>query len=742
MRVPNFRATWKDFFESRALSADLSRATRATVAFMLPLIFLPKLGWPLSASFVALGAQNISTIDVRGAYSLRVGLLLMVSVVFSGYAAFGAIVSGQVWLAVAITAVLTFLAGIWRHLSSDYGASILIASLLMLFLGLAGPPGWETARVDALSLACGCALAILLHISFWPFRPQYPLRHTVAESWLAAGNLFAALTPVPREQRESRHEAIVVAETQLRATIDKTALLIIQATGKKTSHLLTQLEALNLCAARLSLALDTFNEALEGCLSSGQWEGLAPAFDPVLKTLTNTARTIALTVVSRNPGNLATARIRLRRAEGLLRVFAARIQNESSLTLYHQQLIEIVEQIAKQLPGIVETLESTVERSSERAAFTSELFDLNIWMLRPLAATLNLGQKPDGALIRYIFRLTVLTMTSVWAFQYFHLKHGYWLPFTAVVILQPDFGATRQRAGQRVAGTLAGSVVATGLLMLHPAPAMVLAIIGVAVFGFAYIVRQNYGLAIFFVTIFVVLLLESGSAGEAHVAVERVASTCAGSAFAFLAAAIFWPTWERDRLPKILARAFIANAEYLIHLRGSSKSENEAAHEQSKRAAERAHAAVFASLRRMFGDPHNRREGIEQLAALANGNQRLTRTLNVISVGLPATANVTDPAIENFCAAGGRLLSALAEQVSQRSIAPTQLSSLARELEAAVPKITDAASEDSDRRWLIFQCGRVATELSALAVVAQGDLRIRREESVALGEAKTSTLPV
>jgi len=727
MRVTNFRATWSQFAESRALSAELSRATRATIAFMLPLIFLPHLGWPLSASFVALGAQNISTMDVRGAYSLRVGLLVVVSIVFAGYAAIGALVSSPVWLAVGATILLTVLAGIWRHLSSDYGASVLIASLLMFFLGLVGPPGVHTAQLYAASLAAGCALAILLHVLFWPFHPQHPLRHAVAESWLAAGNLFAALAPVPATQRSSRHDKIVEAETNLRTTIDKTALLIIQASGKKPHPILTHLEALNLCAARLSLAIDTFNAALEGCLSSEDWERIAPTFDPVLSTLTNTARTIALTVVSRNPGHLATARIRLRRAEGLLRVFAIRMQNETPLNAYHQQLVDIVSEISRQLPDVIATLDSTIERSDERSAFTSELFNLDTWMLRPLAATLNLGQKPDGALIRYILRLTLLTSVGVWAFQYFNLPHGYWLPFTMVVILQPDFGATRQRAAQRVAGTLTGSIIATALIWLHPPGWVDLTIIGAAAFGYAYIVRRNYGVAIFFVTIFVVILLEGGSGGHAHIAIERVLATCAGAALAFIAAAIFWPKWERDRFPDALADAFRANADYLAHLAMPQAEVMADTVEKSHRAVERAHAAVFASLRRMFGDPQNRREGIEQMAALANGSQRLTRVLNVIFAHIQPASGAHLVDIDAFCLAAKNFLLELADQMSRRKINADSLSALARAAEIAVPKVRDTT--DADSHWLFFQCGRAATELSALAFVAQGDLQIRPFES-------------
>jgi len=53
-----------------------------------------------------------------------------------------------------------------------------------------------------------------------------------------------------------------------------------------------------------------------------------------------------------------------------------------------------------------------------------------------------------------------------------------------------------------------------------------------------------------------------------------------------------------------------------------------------RRSAESANSEAFSSLRRMTADPRSRREGIEQAAALANGNQRVTNALSVVTVHL------------------------------------------------------------------------------------------------------------
>ena len=48
-----------------------------------------------------------------------------------------------------------------------------------------------------------------------------------------------------------------------------------------------------------------------------------------------------------------------------------------------------------------------------------------------------------------------------------------------------------------------------------------------------------------------------------------------------------------------------------------------------RRRVESANAEMFSSLQRMAGDPKNQQDRLERLAAIANGNQRITRAINL-----------------------------------------------------------------------------------------------------------------
>ncbi len=370
------------------------------------------------------------------------------------------------------------------------------------------------------------------------------------------------------------------------------------------------------------------------------------------------------------------------------------------------------------MPEIASSLEATIERADERAAFPVELFDLDTWMLRPLAATLNLHWHVERALVRYSVRLATLTTLGVWVFKAWHLPHGYWLPFTSVVVLQPDFGATRQRAAQRVAGTVLGSLVASVLLWIHLGPVGHIVAIALCVFAFAYVLRRHYGVAIFFVTIFVVLLLESAGASTWAVMIERVCATLGGGLLAFIAALLFWPYWERERLPQYLADALRRNADYVRGL-GEILRGGENAHARLtplKRGVERANNTAFTSLRRMFADPAHQREGVERLAAIANGNQRITRLFNLVYVQLVETVPPPEPDAANFCEAAARLLILIADAEQNRALDRNELKKVTDELMRTTPA---AMGDASERAWLAVNLNRAATELGALAVIAE-----------------------
>ncbi len=354
------RAHFNDFFEKESLLPDLNRAIRATIAFMLPLM-ATSLGWvKIDPVHACIAAQTIALVDVRGAYSLRLGLLLSITIILTAAVFLGLLGSTNMTLALIGTAIVVAGGGLWRHLSTDYGPGLAVSSGLLFFISLADPSQLAPSAVHpGMATLVGGLLGVLLQVSLWPFHPQHPMRRTVAESWVALAELLAAMASTAG----NRHELITDREVDLRATLNKTQATL-HASKRHSGSLLRELELLNIAAARLALRVIAFRTALETVANKPGYQRLEPVFMPALTSLTNTARMVALAVVSRQPSHWASFEVRLKRLENLLAVVRAQAKSQLDDSIASGQLIDITRQIEEQLPIVSSALRKTMDRAS------------------------------------------------------------------------------------------------------------------------------------------------------------------------------------------------------------------------------------------------------------------------------------------------------------------------------------------------------------------------------------------
>jgi uncharacterized membrane protein YccC len=202
---------------------------------------------------------------------------------------------------------------------------------------------------------------------------------------------------------------------------------------------------------------------------------------------------------------------------------------------------------------------------------------------------------------------------------------------------------------------------------------------------------------------------------------ERLACTLAGGGLALLAAHLFWPAWEKDRFQPLMSEALLASCAYIKLLCRSLREGTGRRPEfiPAKRNLETANAEVFASLRRMYGEPKNRTDILQDAAAMANGNLRLTRVLNVLLLHLSnKPPPVREPALskwEDAACSTLEVLAAIPEANEQT-------------LQQALSRLEEVDLGSSDRNqnsesWVFTQVARASTELSAMLIdaISPGD---------------------
>ncbi|MCC0094518.1 FUSC family protein [Streptomyces flavotricini] len=168
----------------------------------------------------------------------------------------------------------------------------------------------------------------------------------------------------------------------------------------------------------------------------------------------------------------------------------------------------------------------------------------------------------DSPVFRHAVRLAAVATLGYLVAARLPVGHGYWVPITSVMVMRPDFHRTYARAVARLAGTLAGVALATGMVRALGPDAQVFGLLAVVSAGLSFTLnRTGYAYSQCFTAAYVVFLLGMGGQAWEQTVPERVVLTLLGGALAMLAYVVF-PAWETPRLPGRLADWLAAEGRY------------------------------------------------------------------------------------------------------------------------------------------------------------------------------------
>ncbi|MGC3958819.1 MAG: FUSC family protein [Verrucomicrobiota bacterium] len=709
MIARHFTPHLKRLFERSVLTVDVARALRSSLAFTTSWVVCLLIGQPTAAAFAATTAQNVALTDVRGDYRVRLAVLLTKITVLAGATLAGVLAAGNPLAATFMMAVFALLGGVWRHLSADYGPNLAVASALLFLIGLSQPTDMLGAGLLVGLVFLGGLGAILLQAAAWWFRPQHPLRHAVAENWVAASDLISALRTETNEG-EACDNKFTETEQALRATLDSTFAALTAAQTKRQAGFVAHLTSLTDLAGRLGTRVNAFYTALEPLRRREEFRTITPALDLVLRSLANTARSTALAIITHRADQFIALEIRLRRNADLIRILDTRL---AALPGGEAEVArQLLGEVTDVLPVIKAALEETVDLGAARSVFHLQLPELSAMSLRSLSSWLNSTPQLNPVLLRYTIRVTVLSALAVAVYEIFKVPRGYWIAFTIMVVLQPDYGATRKRAGERILGTIAGTVLGSALIWVRLPLSVHIALAAITSFLFAYFLKRRYGWAVFFVTLMLVLITDAVTHVSLEFTVGRLLSNLAGGVVALIAALFFWPSWEQEQFPKLIAAAVRANRDYLLaiatHLKTGEPYVGKVV--AAKRVVERANSVTAASLQRMLAEPPAQQHQPERAAALTTANQRVTRALTVLGVQLNKRQALSRPELEALIQADARHLDELAQHLEEDR--PVEL----QQPNSPASKPTD--SSDPAARLFYLQLAKVETEIEALTMAA------------------------
>lgn len=628
----------------------LSTAMRGMIATAAPLIVLPPLGYQELAHLAVIGALGVSLTDVGGPYRRRLVVMAIASILGPSLLIAGLHVRGNWWLGSLLMAVLAVGSGLVRAFGPG-GISFGINMAMAFLIGAGtGALGGGNDSVWAGGYFCGAAWTVVVTLAFWHLRPYRRLEQEVAGAWQAVAEFVAAVRTerlslgrlsaggqptrrrgeqiiearhrAAREAIEAAHDAVGEARAETSgAGMTMAQLVVLVASGSRIGTAAVSLSEIGPAAwdeAALRVSREALEEIETVCRAVAKLL-LAGRGEPDLNAVR--ARVAAVDALSAGAAARDPSAPRPPRAAAL--AFAQAIRNVENAA----EALHILREQRRRLPDIGRLIGAL-----DRGSFVDQIRS-------------HLSFK--SGIFRHALRVAAVTSICTGLIVRYDLGHGIWLPMTALVVLQPDYGGTLKRAFQRSAGTVAGSIIASVLLVTLRGTVGFEVAVAALLFATFLLIRRHYGQAMVFLTPLIILLVGFSGPNPWEDVVARVVFTLLGAVVALVAGYVLWPQWERERLPVRLATALRADQAYLAAVLDALavKPEGDTLG-PLRRAAEIEVTNVDAAFQRMVSEPSPQRGRAGKLFMLTVYIHRLCRhtiALEAQTAAVPLPIAVVTP---------------------------------------------------------------------------------------------------
>lgn len=662
---------------SEHLTPVLGPALRASLALVTPVAAAQLGGRPELGLLPGLAAFNLALADNQSPYRLRAVLLGAGTALMTAAAFIGTLVSSRPWFAGLLMGLVAAGAGFARALGQTATSLGLCAWVLFLMSALASPTTPSMAPLHAALVAAGGVWATMLSFVLWPLHPYQPLYRKVAAAWEAVADLIAAAGAPPRSTRAVGPEALgsqlPALTTAVRTAVDDAlgALGARRAASQGSNPVEEATLLLTRSAARLAASAQALDVALETAQKRSGFQAAAPAVAKATASIETAARAVATALALGGSGfppdevesHIGSA---AGRVDALAWPGGAPRRLGSNATAIHGVLISLQEAVGH-LRAAADALHQL--RHPPAAGRLVPGTPLGIAeTLHESGKALRQHLTPDSMYFRYAVRVGLASSAGVALYTALYLPRGYWIVLTLLVILQPDFGGTWQRAVQRVLGTAAGAAAGAILMALSLGSILLDLLLAASCFGFMLFLRRRYSLAVVFITIMLVLLFETMMPVNWEIAAFRLFDTLLGGALALGAGYALWPSWERQHFPQQMAAAIRANRVFLRRLAAAMASRGDTARSlmEARREAEVESGNAAASFQRMLGEPASRRGDVTLGYALVTFCGRMTRELTALASHLPALSpRFALPELETFAGQASEALDGLAASLEQ-----------------------------------------------------------------------------
>lgn len=588
---------------------DWTWGLRVALSTIVPIIwgiFTQRLD---DAFWMAIAAQCVSFIDMRGLVDQHLRMIISASILCLVFAVVGTVTGQFPILNIIVFFFVGFLSGLFKNLGPR-GAGLALSVYVFYILTSTAPlTDWGEIWYRLQFIAIGALWAVIIELAnFFFIKTSEPYRRPIAEIWSnigkLAGDVGAGWDGIGK--RKSIRQ-IFLSEKEVMTAMEEANLFFEEAEESMQSDQLESqaiaqsYRAASITSLYIMQVAEMVQELPENSLSSEAGLQIYSIFRS-LQQIGERMEVFIFTFKSEEIPILESRMERLSRAVALLEQLPEVENNE--------ELIEFIEKLnlAKtRISRVVNHAISLIKKEGEISVFSSYSFVETLQILHPKYIKNNILQvlNFNSFTTRYAVRVGFSTMLAAIAAYAFFPDHGHWIILTTIIVAQPYFGATLKRGIERSIGTVAGIIIGTGVLLL-PYPDLVrLVLVFFSCVLLVYFLKRSYSLAAFFITLMLVGLVSLAFDWNPFLLQWRVAATIIGSAIAIFSGFVMMPVWDSKEFPNFLAQALNANMNYFVH---TFYADHDEPWLKDKTEAETANSQAFDSLSRTMREPTRSRK--------------------------------------------------------------------------------------------------------------------------------------
>lgn len=608
-----------------------SWGVRMTIAVIVPLALGIYFGRLDLVMWVIVASETIGWVELKGSFAQRVRMLLVGAFlsVFFGFA--GTIVAPSIVLSTLLMALVAFLAVLFKNLG-ERGSGLSLVVYVMYIIPNAHPVADpEELQQRCMLIAAGGLWSFLVGVVASLFISEHtPYKRSVAVIWKPTAALAGVISRGwdGIGARAGLRE-IYQKVKEVNAAIDS-SLQLYDKRAYQANH--DDATAERMAQMRKSVYLTgatlmAVAEELESIQISSLKGTYREAVHVLLKSVEMICERMAIYTVTAKPEEEILIRSRIIRVQNMIAIL-----READMGMPQQKHIRKLVHLGERMVKLLENVMSHIQVvfGEDKKVFRSYSLMKTLLILHHKHWVGNIRRlaSVNTHSFRFALRTAIVASIAFWISRYFPIPHGYWLPFTVMIIVQPYFGATIKRAFDRVLGTISGVVLGGFLLALQPYWHIKEVLLVISPIFMVYFLRKRYSLATFFISLFLVALFAAENSLDQHVILTRALCTVGGAALAIIGEFSLLPSWEKDWLPRYVGEAIEANFNYFLFSFFPNYYTDAHQWTYYRNIAESKNSNVFDSLNRYLQEPSMKGKDYTTLYQLISHCIRVTRELN------------------------------------------------------------------------------------------------------------------